>query len=41
MQTTQMLLEKANAMQTAIDAFVANPTQTSFDAAKTAWLGGT
>jgi putative iron-regulated protein len=31
-------LEKANAMQTAIDAFVANPTQTSFDAAKTAWL---
>lgn len=32
------LLDKVKTMQTAIDAFVANPTQATFDAAKTAWL---
>ncbi len=31
-------LDQARAMQTAVNAFVANPTQATFDAAKTAWL---
>ncbi|CAM1344417.1 imelysin family protein [Tenacibaculum amylolyticum] len=31
-------LERTNELKTAIDAFVATPTQASFDAAKTAWL---